>query len=156
VCCNVLILFSKKLKKNSSSAGADPLEFASQYEAKLHSAEVDAVQDYISEANALTALQGEITECDDVLEAIEELLTKYQAELNSVGTDIRVLQEQSQAMNVRLRNRKALQSGLASFIERVALLPSLVTTIMQAPVSSAEFSSALVHLEAKLAFVESE
>lgn len=102
------------------------------------------------------SLHSGIKECDGILEAIETQLGQYQSDLGNIGTEIRVLQEQSEAMNLKLRNRRALQGGLAAFIQRVALLPSLVTSVMQAPATSEEFSSALVQLDAKLAFIDTD
>jgi hypothetical protein len=127
-----------------------------QFDAKLSAAEVNAIQDYIAESDNLIALHGEIEECDNVLESIEGLLGKYASDLATISTDIRALQEQSQTMNVKLKNRRALQGGLSDFIERVALLPSLIHTIMEAPPASAQFSDALSQLSAKLAFVSGD
>jgi hypothetical protein len=127
-----------------------------QFDAKLSAAEVDAIQDYITESDNLIALHGEIEQCDNVLEAIEGLLGKYASDLATISTDIRALQEQSQTMNIKLKNRRALQGGLSDFVERVAILPSLIHTIMEAPSASVEFSSALTQLSSKLAFVSGD
>lgn len=117
---------------------------------------MDAINDYVAESDNLIALHGEIQDCDSVLEAIESLLGRYAKDLATISTDIRVLQEQSQAMNMKLKNRRALKSGLSDFVERVVLLPSLIHAIMEAPPASPEFSSALQQLAAKLAFVAAD
>jgi vacuolar protein sorting-associated protein 52 len=127
-----------------------------QFDAKLSAAEVNAIQDYIAESDNLIALHGEIEQCDNVLEAIEGLLGKYASDLATISTDIRALQEQSQVMNTKLKNRRALQGGLSDFVERVAILPSLIHTIMEAPPASIEFSAALTQLSSKLAFVSND
>jgi hypothetical protein len=127
-----------------------------QFDAKLSAAEVDAIQDYIAESDNLIALHGEIEQCDNVLEDIEGLLGKYASDLATISTDIRALQEQSQTMNIKLKNRRALQGGLSDFVERVAILPSLIHTIMEAPPASIEFSTALTQLSSKLSFVSND
>jgi hypothetical protein len=136
-----------------STAAAEPREALGQADARLSAEEVAAVQDYVAEADNLVALRDEIAECDAVLGAVEGLLGRYSADLAATSTDIRALQEQSRAMNVKLRNRRALQGGLSEFVERVALLPSLVHGIMEAPPAGADFAAALRQLDAKLAFV---
>jgi len=139
-----------------SILGTEPRDMVAQFDAKLSAAEVNAIQDYIAESDNLIALHGEIEQCDNVLEAIEGLLGKYASDLATISTDIRALQQQSQTMNKKLKNRRALQGGLSDFIERVALLPSLIHTIMEAPPPSAEFSDALSQLSSKLAFVSGD
>ena len=137
-------------------SGADPREVVAQFDAKLSAAEVDAINDYVAESDNLIALHGEIEQCDNVLEAIEGLLAQYAKDLATISTDIRILQEQSQAMNMKLKNRRALKTGLSEFVERVVLLPSLIHAIMEAPPTSTDFSSALQQLAAKLAFVAAD
>lgn len=136
--------------------GTEPRDMVAQFDAKLSAAEVNAIQDYIAESDNLIALHGEIEQCDNVLEAIEGLLGKYASDLATVSNDIRALQEQSQTMNLKLKNRRALQGGLSDFVERVAILPSLIHTIMKAPPASVEFFAALTQLSSKLAFVSGD
>ena len=137
-------------------SGADPREVVAQFDAKLSAAEVDAINDYVAESDNLIALHGDIQQCDNVLEAIESLLAQYAKDLATISTDIRILQEQSQAMNMKLKNRRALKTGLSEFVERVVLLPSLIHAIMAAPPTSTDFSSALQQLAAKLACVAAD
>ena len=127
-----------------------------QFNTHLSTAELEAIQDYVAESDNFLALHQEIQQCDHVLEAIEDILGHYASDLATTSTDIRALQDQSRAMNVKLRNRRALQGGLSQFVERVALLPSLIHAIMQSPPDSSDFSFALSQLSSKLAFVAND
>jgi vacuolar protein sorting-associated protein 52 len=137
-------------------AGAEPRDFMHRCESQLRTTEVDAVAAFVAEADNLMALAGDIAECDEVLGDIENLLQRYQHDLGTVSTDIKELQARSSDLNVRLRNRRALQGGLGDFVERVALLPSLIHAVMESPPESDDFSRALERLDAKLKFVASE
>ena len=73
----------------------------------------------------------QISACDNILAGMEEMLGKFQLDLGNISTEIRSLQEQSQSMSVRLRNRKATEQRLGGFIENVAIPASLIDGIMQ-------------------------
>lgn len=51
----------------------------------------------------------QIKECDDILGAMEEMLGKFQSDLGNISSEIRTLQEQSQSMSIKLKNRKIMQ-----------------------------------------------
>lgn len=63
---------------------------------------------------------------------MEEMLGRFQGDLGAIGTEIRILQEQSAAMSVRLKNRQATEGRLAGFLDSLALSPQLIHTIVQA------------------------
>lgn len=165
-------------------AGADPREFGREYEAKLQTAELEAIEDYIAESENLKDLHGQVStglcrffnlffcpppltsllflstiqikECDAILASIEELLGRYQSDLGNVSNEIRTLQEQSQSMGIQLRNRKAVQQDLSNFIERVAVPPSLIRGICEADVTGDEFAVSMDILGAKLKYASTD
>jgi len=71
---------------------------------------------------------------------MEEMLGKFQSDLGNISTEIRALQEQSQSMSVRLRNRKAAELQLGSFLDSLALPAPLIDGILQ-PKSDAAFQA---------------
>lgn len=111
--------------------GCDPKEYGRQYEAKLRQAEVDSIDDYISETDNLVQLHEQIRACDGILATMEELLGKFQSDLGSISSEIRSLQEHSQSMSIKLRNRKAAQERMGVFLQHVVIPASLITTIVQ-------------------------
>ena len=76
----------------------------------------------------LAALQ--IETCDGILASMEEMLGKFQGDLGNISTEIRSLQEQSQNMSVKLKNRKAAEQRLGTFLDSLAISPSLVEGIV--------------------------
>lgn len=78
---------------------------------------------------------AQISSCDTILASMEEMLGKFQGDLGNISTEIRALQEQSQSMSVKLKNRRAAEGRLGSFIEALALPPALVEGIMQSEVN---------------------
>eukprot|EP00884_Botryococcus_braunii_P014708 jgi/Botrbrau1/23238/Bobra.0041s0074.1 len=68
--------------------GCDPKEFGQQYESQLRQAELESIQDYISESDNLVALHDQISACDAILGSMEEMLGKFQSDLGSISTEI--------------------------------------------------------------------
>ncbi len=62
------------------------------------------------------------------------MLGKFQSDLGSISTEIRSLQEQSQSMSVKLRNRKGAAEGLGGFLDSLAIPVPLIEGIMMAEV----------------------
>ncbi|KAK9838884.1 hypothetical protein WJX74_005159 [Apatococcus lobatus] len=135
--------------------GSDPREYGRQYEAQLRSAELESIQDYIAESDNLVALHGQISSCDTILASMEDMLGKFQGDLGNISTEIRALQEQSQSMSVKLKNRRAAEGRLGGFIEALALPPALVEGIMQSDVNET-FQENLLLLHKKLDYAEKD
>lgn len=84
---------------------------------------------------------------------MEDMLGKFQADLGNISTEIRALQEQSQTMSVKLKNRKGTEQKLSQFIESVAIPPALIEGVLQAEVDDT-FHEHLLNLHRKLNFLE--
>ena len=65
-------------------------------------------------------------QCDQILEGMEEMLNQFKADLGDISDEIKHLQDQSFELNIKLRNRKALESDLAAFIENLIIPPDLI------------------------------
>ena len=85
-------------------------------------------------------MPAQISSCDSILGTMEEMLGKFQNDLGNISSEIRALQDQSQSMSVRLRNRKAAELGLGSFLDSLALPAPLIDGILQ-PQSDAAFQA---------------
>ena len=97
------------------------------------SAPFESVNEYRGRQLKLDAHAVQISSCDSILATMEQMLGKFQADLGNISSEIRALQEQSQSMSVRLRNRKAAEAKLGSFLDNLALPPSLIDGILLAP-----------------------
>lgn len=133
--------------------GADPIQFSREYEDKLQSAEVQAIQAYIAESQNLLSLHKQIKECDDVLGDMEDLLGSFANDLGNISSEIRSIQDQSQEISQKLHNRRSLQSVLSDMVSKLTLQPSLIHSIVEGDMSKEEFSTCLKDLSDKLDFV---
>lgn len=138
------------------STEADPAASMRDCETQLRTAEVDAVTAFVAEADNLMSLAGDIKTCHEALHDVETLLDKYQKDLGAVSIQIKDLQSRSSKMHVQIQNRKTLQQSLGSFIDRMAVSPSLIHAIMEAAPESDSFLEALRHLDRKLRFIASD
>lgn len=53
------------------------------------------------------------------------MLSSFQSDLSSISCEIQTLQEQSVAMNVRLRNRQAVRGRLSQLVDEL-VVPSVM------------------------------
>ncbi len=67
---------------------------------------------------------------------MEQLLGKFQSDLGRVSEEIRQLQVQSQTMSTKLKNRRATEQQLGSFIENMTVSEHMVLEIMDSEASA--------------------
>jgi hypothetical protein len=57
---------------------------------------------------------------------MEAMLKGFQTDLSSISQEIQSLQEQSVAMNLRLRNRQAVRGELSQFVDEMVVPSSMI------------------------------
>ncbi|XP_076413378.1 vacuolar protein sorting-associated protein 52 homolog isoform X2 [Peromyscus maniculatus bairdii] len=136
--------------------GVDLRHYSKQVELELQQIEQKSIRDYIQESENIASLHNQITACDAVLERMEQMLGAFQSDLSSISSEIRTLQEQSGAMNIRLRNPQAFRRRLRELVDGLVVPSTLVTAILEAPVTEARFLEQLQELDAKAAAVREQ
>lgn len=131
--------------------GTDLRQYAAEVEASLRAVERESVNDYIKESESLAGLHKQIRECDGVLDSMESVLRGFQGDLSSISAQIKSLQEESLSMNVKLRNRKAAETQLSSFITQIVVPPEMINSICEAEVNEA-YLEYVVELNKKVLF----
>lgn len=127
-------------------------EYAVEVEENLRQVELESIQDYMKESDNLVSLHAQIRECDTILTQMESLLGGFQADLGSISSEIKSLQEQSMSMGIKLKNRKVAEAKLATFIEEVVVPPGMIDTIVDGEVNE-EYVNVLQSLSKKLTYV---
>ncbi|KAL6351254.1 hypothetical protein AAG906_031840 [Vitis piasezkii] len=140
---------------NILSKGTKLREYTKGVENNLRQVELDSIQDYIKESDNLVSLHDQIRDCDSILSQMETLLSGFQAEIGSISSDIKILQEKSMDMGLKLKNRKVAESKLAKFVEDIIVPPRMVDIIVDGEVNE-EYMRTLEILSKKLKFVEVE
>lgn len=74
-------------------------------------------------------LHVQIQSCDAILERMEEMLGLFQSDLGNISGEIQTLQDQSLTMNIKLKNRKAVQASLGDFVGGMSISSDLVDTV---------------------------
>ncbi|OWM63440.1 hypothetical protein CDL15_Pgr022185 [Punica granatum] len=138
---------------NILSKGTKLREYTKGVENNLRQVELDSIQDYIKESDNLVSLHDQIRECDGILSQMETLLSGFQAEIGSISSDIKILQEKSMDMGLKLKNRKVAESKLAKFVEDIIVPPRMVDIIVDGEVND-EFLRTLEILSKKVKFIE--
>lgn len=145
-----------ELVKEALKTGVDLRHYSKQVELELQQIEQKSIRDYIQESENIASLHNQITACDAVLERMEQMLGTFQSDLSSISSEIRTLQEQSGAMNIRLRNRQAVRGKLGELVDGLVVPSALVTAILEAPVTEPRFLEQLQELDAKAAAVREQ
>jgi hypothetical protein len=140
---------------NILSSGDKLREYAKGVENNLRKVELDSIEDYIKESDNLVSLHDQIRDCDSILSQMETLLSGFQEEIGSISSDIKILQEKSMDMGLRLKNRRVAESKLAKFVEDIIVPPKMIDVIVDGEVNE-EYMKTLEILSKKLKFVEAD
>jgi len=127
-------------------------EYARDIDDKLRQAEMESIQEYIQESDTMVALHEQIKNCDGILNYMEQLLGKFQGDLGKVSEEIRQLQVQSQMMSTKLKNRRAMEGKMGSFIDHVTISEVMVQGILESEVNE-DYLEFLMELDKKLKFI---
>ncbi|KVH98490.1 vacuolar protein sorting-associated protein 52 A [Cynara cardunculus var. scolymus] len=138
---------------NILSKGVKLREYTKGVENNLRQVELDSIQEYITESDNLVSLHDQIRDCDVILSQMETLLGGFQVEIGSISSDIKILQEKSLDMGLKLKNRKVAESKLAKFVEDIIVPPRMIDVIVDGEVND-EYMRTLEILSKKLKFVE--
>ncbi|NXK23640.1 VPS52 protein, partial [Arenaria interpres] len=87
---------------------------------------------------------------------MEQMLSAFQCDLSSISSEIRTLQEQSVAMNLRLKNRRAVRLQLGQLLDELVVPAAMISTILEAPVTEPEFLEQLQELNGKINSVKEQ
>jgi hypothetical protein len=112
-------------------------QYSRDIDQQLRQAEEEAVFDYMKEADRLAILHQQIKSFDVILEGMQSMLGGFQNHLGTISTEMKTLQEQSLAMNNKLRNRKEAREKLNNYIEAIALPPEFIRGLCEKDLNEA-------------------
>jgi septal ring factor EnvC (AmiA/AmiB activator) len=98
--------------KAALAKGVDLRQYAKSVDDELRQVERDSIVDYIHEAEELATLHTQIKQCDSILDNMESMLSGFQGDLANISKEIKNLQDESISINIRLRNRKAVEGNV--------------------------------------------
>ncbi|NXO01297.1 VPS52 protein, partial [Rhinopomastus cyanomelas] len=144
------------LVQEALKTGVDLRQYSKQVELELREVELASIRDYIKESENIASLHNQITACDAILERMEQILGAFQCDLSSISSEIRTLQEQSVAMNLRLKNRQAVRRQLGHLLDELVVPATMISTILEVPVTEPEFLEQLQELDGKISSVKEQ
>ncbi|MBN3295247.1 VPS52 protein, partial [Amia calva] len=140
----------------SLSQGVDLRQYSKQVESELQQIEQASIRDYIKESQNIASLHNQITACDSILERMEGMLSGFQCDLSSISSEIQSLQEQSVAMNVRLRNRQSVRSELSQLVDELLVPNTMISVILDSAVTEQQFVEQLHELNNKINYAKEQ
>ncbi|KAI8086031.1 Sac2 family-domain-containing protein [Halteromyces radiatus] len=114
--------------------GMDLREYAQEIEQEKELMQRSLENDYLQNIESFVDLHSEIRSCDQVLGTMEELLNVFQSDLGNISGEIQNLQERSSKMNIRLRNRKAVEARLGKVLQGMVIPPYVIKKITESEV----------------------
>ncbi|KAG9510079.1 Vacuolar protein sorting-associated protein 52-like protein [Fragariocoptes setiger] len=125
-------------------------------EKKLKHVEHACIADYMKEGNNISDLHQRVICCDQILERLETMLCKFQADLGNICQDILSLQDQSVSLSTQLQNKRAVREKLGQFIDDMTIPQPVINHIMNAPTNEALFMEHLQILDQKINFFKEQ
>eukprot|EP00929_Paragymnodinium_shiwhaense_P014395 TRINITY_DN122300_c0_g1_i1.p1 TRINITY_DN122300_c0_g1~~TRINITY_DN122300_c0_g1_i1.p1 ORF type:complete len:705 (-),score=222.94 TRINITY_DN122300_c0_g1_i1:93-2207(-) len=126
---------------------------SSDIDSRLEVLEEESIQDYVDSFCAFEELHHEIQSTDKILANMEQMLGSFQSDLSGISDEIKNLQGDSLSMNVKLRNRRALQSLMTEYVTSVVVSPQLVRQITEEEINET-YLDYTVELNKKLEHVK--
>ncbi|KAM0838447.1 hypothetical protein ACQ4PT_060954 [Festuca glaucescens] len=140
---------------NILANGIKMRDYTKGVENSIRQVELDSIQDYITESENLVLLHDQICDCDNILSQMETVLTGFQTEIGSISSEIKVLQEKSMDMGLKLKNRKAAECKLSKFVEDIIVPPRMIDIIVDGEVND-EYLKTVEILSKKIKFIEAD
>ena len=140
--------------QKSLSRGVDLRQYARETERELRELTNDSIQDYMDQIDEVAVLNDEIDICDKTLERMQQMLQTFQSRLGGISDDIKHLQDDSLSMNIKLKNRRAVEARLQTFLEGIVVPPALVVSVCDSEVNEAYVESLQI-LNDKLKYASS-
>lgn len=147
---------SDKVIQEILNTFTDLRHYSREIENELKTTENQSIKVYMEESENIASLHNQISACDQILERMENMLMDFQTDLGSISTEILTLQKKSISMSQELTNRQAIRGQLSQFIDDIAVPETLITGIMDFPVTDKEFMAQLQLLNHKVSFLKEQ
>ena len=141
--------------QKSLSRGVDLRQYARETEKELHELTQSSIADYMEQVDDVALLNDDIDICDTTLERMQQMLQTFQSRLGGISDDIKHLQDDSLSMNIKLKNRRAVEGRLQTFLEGIVVPPALVVSICDSEVNESYVESLQI-LNDKLKYASSK
>lgn len=127
-----------------------------EIERQLKELETACVADYMKEKDSIIDLYHRVNSCDQILERLETILCKFQADLGNICQEIISLHEQTVSLNMQLKTKQAVRSMLGKFIEDMTIPQPVIQHIMYTPACEKNFADNLIILDQKIHFFKEQ
>ncbi|KAL3280624.1 hypothetical protein HHI36_003861 [Cryptolaemus montrouzieri] len=156
ICDNAEDNVDNKCVQDILNTFKDLREYSHDVEKQLSTVRQETLIDHIAESKNIAHLHKQISSCDDILKRMENMLLSFQSDLGNISSEIVSLQRKSITMSQELSNRQSIRGQLSQFIDDMMVPETLITSIMDLPVTDKEFLSQLQLLNHKLGFVKEQ
>ncbi|CAG8622941.1 11481_t:CDS:10 [Paraglomus brasilianum] len=84
---------------------------------------------------------------------MEDMLTVFQADLGNISSEIQTLQDKSMIMNIKLKNRMAIEERLNTVLDGIVISPSMIKKITEGNIDET-WLAYLIEMNKKMTYVE--
>lgn len=144
------------LQQSCNEINTDLKTQKQEIESQLKEVEAACISDYMRESDNIIDLSHRVTCCDQILERLETILCKFQADLGNICQEIIALHEQTVSLNMQLKNKQSVRLKLGQFIEDMTIPQTVIQHIMYTPACEKSFSDNLQILDQKIHFFKEQ
>ena len=112
----------------------DIREYTQKVKDELNSLEEYWITDYLAVNKDVAILYQELGKSNDILDRVENIVTKFQTKLGNIADDVSKLQTKSKNYSISLTNRRELEKELHVFLDGILLSPDLVRDLIQSDI----------------------
>lgn len=129
--------------------------YSEQTEEQLKVVEEQSLQDVLKCQEEIVELFFTVKNSNSIIKNLQSHLTQFQSDLNTVGSEIKTLQDQSFSMSISLSNRRNLGGKLANYLKQISISPELIHNICKKEVDEG-FLVYVNELREKLKFFKTQ
>eukprot|EP00929_Paragymnodinium_shiwhaense_P097629 TRINITY_DN59268_c0_g1_i2.p1 TRINITY_DN59268_c0_g1~~TRINITY_DN59268_c0_g1_i2.p1 ORF type:complete len:707 (-),score=206.27 TRINITY_DN59268_c0_g1_i2:44-2164(-) len=122
---------------------------------QLEVLERNSLADYVAGTQSFEDLHQEIKATKGVLAKMEKMLGAYQSDLSGIADELKSLQGDCLGLNVKLRNRKALQTLMSDYVSSVVISQELIKQICEDEINE-NYLACIGDLKSKLDHVKKQ
>ncbi|CAI2357448.1 unnamed protein product [Caenorhabditis sp. 36 PRJEB53466] len=152
-CLSQLRKADPKLVKKAISSGDGLTESKDDVSTRLSEAHRYAVQQCLDNSEQLAQLHHQLVHCDNVFERLQATLYGFQANLGTIGQDMKNLQLQSHHIHQELENRQKVRLELSQFVDDIAVSQKMIKAINDTDANERGFLEALHELHHKITLI---
>ena len=141
------VLFDKLNNEQNSNMNFE--QYSKKIYNDLSKLETEIISNLATHDKEFMQMFKNFEESDEILNKLESSLLEYKDKLNGINNDMKILQNKSSEISIKLKNRKEFEEELFKLLDSIILAPEFLNDIISKEIDD-EFVNKINKLEQKL------